>query len=295
MLYKNLTLSFLLGLTFLFLGISNVNCSELITHYDFENGFINLVTGQDDANICNNSENVIVKNSQLQLINTRDHDPKRFIDIPINTLISKVIIIEKRSYIISKGKYCYSGTLFYNEKAKQHMGIIYNNYHYSGTNYYGQYTNREHFYILNVFNDGYKVSDLLDLRFSQWIKEKIILDLNKKSITYEIQNDDGTNIEIVTINDFTFDKSEETYLRLSAWDWSNSSQHIVDYIKIYAQKSPSISGCISLEDLPITSGKAMLMQSGEIFQSVPLDSKGCYNFYDINKSKPFSVLIRKAD
>ena len=201
----------------------------------------------------------------------------------------------KKEVIVSKGNYCYSGTLFYNEKTNQHIGIVYNNYHHSGTNNTGQYSNREHFYIINAFNEGYNVSQLLDLRFSQWIKEKIILDLNKKSITYEIQNDDGTNIEIVTINDFTFDKSEDTYLRLSAWDWSNGSQHILDYIKIYAQTNSGISGCISLDDLPITSGKAMLMQSGEVFQSVPLDSKGCYRFYDINKYKPFSVLIRKSD
>jgi hypothetical protein len=55
-----------------------------------------------------------------------------------------------------------------------------------------------------------------------------------------------------------------------------------------------ISGCINLKNKPIKNGKAMLMQSGEIFQSVPLDSNGCYNFYQVNDEKSFSVLIRRS-
>ncbi|KPA12955.1 conserved hypothetical protein, secreted [Candidatus Magnetomorum sp. HK-1] len=55
-----------------------------------------------------------------------------------------------------------------------------------------------------------------------------------------------------------------------------------------------ISGCIKLKNDPVQKGKAMLMQSGEIFQSVPLDNNGCYNFYQANEEKPFSVVIRKT-
>jgi len=56
-----------------------------------------------------------------------------------------------------------------------------------------------------------------------------------------------------------------------------------------------ISGCIAIKDQPLTSGKVMLMQSGEIFQTILLDEKGCYKFFNYNEIKPFSVLIRKPE
>jgi len=56
-----------------------------------------------------------------------------------------------------------------------------------------------------------------------------------------------------------------------------------------------ISGCTAITEKPITHGKVMLMQSGEIFQSISLDENGCYKFYDFNEKKPFSIVIRKTD
>jgi len=55
-----------------------------------------------------------------------------------------------------------------------------------------------------------------------------------------------------------------------------------------------LSGCVELKNKPLQKGKAMLMQSGEIFQSVPLDSKGCYRFFQLNEDSSFSVLIRRT-
>jgi len=79
---------------------------------------------------------------------------------------------------------------------------------------------------------------------------------------------------------------------LRIYNRSLSSTEIID---LYNQNlTASVSGCINLKQKPIKSGKAMLMQSGEIFQSVPLDTNGCYKFYNVNESKPFGVMIRRT-
>jgi len=68
-----------------------------------------------------------------------------------------------------------------------------------------------------------------------------------------------------------------------------------DFIIGTKEQLSYISGCIAVKDNPLSQGKVMLMQSGEIFQSIQLDKNGCYKFYDYNESKPFSVVIRKSD
>jgi len=66
-------------------------------------------------------------------------------------------------------------------------------------------------------------------------------------------------------------------------------------IRTIFNKGDIISGCFELNKLPIQTGTAMLMQSGEMFQKVQLDSNGCYQFYGVIKEKPISVLIRTSD
>ena len=80
---------------------------------------------------------------------------------------------------------------------------------------------------------------------------------------------------------------------------------VIDEVRIYNKalsnndiqelynKNSLVSGCINLKDNPIQNGKAMLMQSGEIFQSTPLDKNGCYKFYKVDEDKPFGVMIRR--
>ena len=65
------------------------------------------------------------------------------------------------------------------------------------------------------------------------------------------------------------------------------------FTNVQAANNPLVSGCIKLKDSPIQNGKAMLMQSGQIFQSVPLDKNGCYEFFKVQEDKPFNVLIRR--
>ena len=66
-------------------------------------------------------------------------------------------------------------------------------------------------------------------------------------------------------------------------------------IKMLFNANALISGCIKFKNEALNTGNAMLMQSGEIFQNISLDSNGCFNFFNANEDKPFSVLIRKKD
>jgi len=52
-----------------------------------------------------------------------------------------------------------------------------------------------------------------------------------------------------------------------------------------------MSGCVSLIDAT-KNAKVMLLQSGEMHQTVLLDEKGCYNFNSFNSTKPFTIIIR---
>jgi len=65
------------------------------------------------------------------------------------------------------------------------------------------------------------------------------------------------------------------------------------FTNVQAFEKPIVSGCITLKDSPIKNGKAMLMQSGQLFQSVPLDKNGCYEFYKVQEDQPFNVTIRR--
>ena len=65
------------------------------------------------------------------------------------------------------------------------------------------------------------------------------------------------------------------------------------FTNVQGIKKPLLSGCIKLKDSPIKKGKAMLMQSGQLFQSVNLDNFGCYEFYIVKEDEPFNVLIRR--
>jgi len=69
-----------------------------------------------------------------------------------------------------------------------------------------------------------------------------------------------------------------------------SDSEIQDLLNTYS----AVTGCIKLKNNPIQTGKATLMQSGHISQTVPLDANGCYNFFRVNEEEPFSVMVRKT-
>ena len=101
----------------------------------------------------------------------------------------------------------------------------------------------------------------------------------------------GTDIELwnITIDDDSYNSGQ--------FGFYNFSQENVEYSgfeQTGGVVQASVSGCIELKDEPVRKGKAMLMQSGEIFQSVPLDEKGCYKFFHVNEDKPFGVMIRRT-
>ena len=100
----------------------------------------------------------------------------------------------------------------------------------------------------------------------------------------------GTKTELwnITVNDNSFDSGQ--------FGFYNFSQEQVEYsgFEQTGGIEALVSGCIELTGEPIKKGKAMLMQSGEIFQSVPLDENGCYQFFHVNEEKPFGVMIRRT-
>jgi hypothetical protein len=225
------------ALTFVIIK-ENTLTESLVAHYEFDNKFINSVNGIDESSKWEHSKDVNIQDGSLKLINNSDGDPKRSTSITIDTSSYTSLTLEKRSKIIAKGYYSFSGTIF--QVSKNSSSVNYNYYHYSKTNDVCQYDCREHFYINNKLLDSnnnllsHDVSDLIDTRFSQWIKEKITLDFANNKMTYEITDDDGSNAETLEIT-IMFEENNTTKISLNAWDWANGSEHIVDDLKIYAK------------------------------------------------------------
>ena len=227
--------------------------SGLIAYYEFNNGFVNEVTGNDDSALWQYGSSDIFSNGSLFLQNDRDGDARRYAWLNVDTSAIDVLTVEKRVKIVARGNYSLSGSSFANEPSNQQLWISYNYYHYNSTNQAGQYDNREHFYLTNVYvdeNSGERVypqSSLIDTRFDQWVNEKITVDFVNKRMIYTLTNDDGSNPETLTLENIEFDRDENMLLRLNAWDWANGSEHIVDYLKI--STSDSVPGAAdSLSD-----------------------------------------------
>jgi len=53
-----------------------------------------------------------------------------------------------------------------------------------------------------------------------------------------------------------------------------------------------VSGCLNIKQMDSINGRAMLVQSGELHQKSIIDNKGCFEFFQINRKKPFSIHIR---
>jgi len=220
----------------LFLGIANADSIiessyQPLFHYDFENGFTNLFTNVDERSIIENSENVVIEEGQLKLLNSYDNDPRNQVKRIIDTSNMSKLLIEKRSYIVEKGMYSRSSTSIVND-LNERINIPYNYYHYNYDEH--AYTFREHFYIKNVYSEeNYQVSNLLNTYFSTWIDEKIEIDFNNRTVIYEVN--DGSNKETATLQDLKFSKDNNTKLLLLAWDWANGSTHYIDDIKVSVQ------------------------------------------------------------
>jgi len=247
-------------------GLKSNKKNIITSRYDFKNGFFNNENQTQENDLWINSENVVVQDGQLKLINKEEKDPKRLVSRDFDTSEINKLIIEKRSYIIAKGDYSLCGITFYNNFSQdsnsdedQRLYVTYNYYHYSGSNETGDYDNREHFYLKNIFgvstNFDYQVSNLIQTRFNKWIKEKIILDYENKCFSYNIENDDGSNPEFIEIQGITFDRNSKMTLTLSAWDWADSSEHIIDDLTITIEKNvknyssgPSDSGHTQISD-----------------------------------------------
>jgi len=220
-----------------------------IFHYDFETGFVNLVTNQDEISIIDHSDTALIEDGQLKLINSRDNDPRHYVSRTINTLNVSKLLIEKKCYIIQKGDYSLSSTSIENEYEEK-LWISYNYYHYSAEPHV--YQNRNHFYILNAFSnfskndpDTYIVSNLLDTSFSKWINEVIEIDYMNKIVKYEFTVDNSDIKQTALLNNIQLRKSDNTIIGLSAWDWAAGSSHFIDSIKvsaIYGIKDNNVTG-----------------------------------------------------
>ena len=56
----------------------------------------------------------------------------------------------------------------------------------------------------------------------------------------------------------------------------------------------AVSGCIKLKNNAIKYGSATLIQKDIMPKKVMLDLLGCYQFYNVDEKRPFSVMIRKT-
>ncbi len=219
----------------------------LVAWYEFENGFFNKITNQNENNNWINQKNITIENGYLKLINRYDGDKKRYIKTKINTSNIDVLMIEKRTKLTTKDNYTQSSTSFENSNGER-ISIEYNNYHYTNgdLSHTVDTQNNEHFYIFNRwdYKDAnhfkYKLSKLVNPIWNKWFYERIIVNYKDKKVTYKISQD-GINYEQIYINNIQFKRDTNTTLQFSAWDWANGSEHIIDYLKIYTEANNNAS------------------------------------------------------
>ena len=142
-----------------------------------------------------------------------------------------------------------------------------------------------------------------EMSFVCFIKQdqKLLIYKNSKLIASNTKAEYVTFSKITTIGMWS-PTSSDAFSREPVHGWIddlriyNRSLTKTEINDLYLHDNKAvISGCIELLQQPLSkNAKVMLMQSGELFQSVPLDKNGCYKFYKANKDKPFSVLIRKS-
>ena len=209
---------------------------QLVSYYEFDNGFENTVTGNDDASLIENSANVDT-NGSLNLKMYSDTDERRYVRIPIDTTNIHQLMVSKRSKVKWVSEYSIPGVQFSN--GSNLLRVVYNYYHNSGNNNQNVYDNREHFYLTNVLgvtnDDAITQSELLAPRFDQWIREVIYIDFDAKIMTYTIKNDDGSNEETIVLEDIVFQRSADTKITFYTWSWNVGSEHIIDNIGIYTK------------------------------------------------------------
>jgi len=75
--------------------------------------------------------------------------------------------------------------------------------------------------------------------------------------------------------------------------WNDMRMHINANFICEWSTGVTISSCVQMNESPVTDATAMLMQSGEIFQKVPIDENGCYIFYNVDEDKDFTIVIRR--
>ena len=213
----------------------------LIADYEFNNGFINSVTNIDDSTKWEHSQDVNVEDGYLKLINNYDNDPKRAVNITLNTLGINKLVIEKKVKLTTKDDYTLSSTYFSANSNDQKIYIEYNNYHYNNgdLSHTINTNNTEHFYIYNRWNYqdnqdnfSYQLSELLEPIWDEWFYEKIVIDYVQQTIDYSVSKD-GIVFDKVSISNMTFEQDSNTTLSLRAWDWSGGSEHTIDWLKIY--------------------------------------------------------------
>jgi len=102
--------------------------------------------------------------------------------------------------------------------------------------------------------------------------------------------DDLAQIDDDNILSFFRDTSGSV-VRIRLYDDALSKKEVELLDRLPLNPNPKISGCIAVES-SIKDSKAMLLQSGEIHQTVLLDTNGCYFFNRYNNIKPFTIIIR---
>lgn len=212
--------------------------SGLIAHYEFNNGFVNEVTGNDDSALWQYGTSDIFSDGSLFLQSGFDHNQRGYASLNIDTSVVDTLTVEKRAKIFAKINTSQIVSVFSNEASSQELGVAYNHYTWNWQN-----DGREYFYLANVYVDedsGLPVMPqmkLMDTRFDQWLIERMTIDYVNKRMTYTLTNDDGSNPETLTLESINFDRDENMLLRLNAWDWADGTEHIVDYLKISVSDS----------------------------------------------------------
>ena len=219
------------------------NSSDIYAIYNFDDGFYNSKTGQNDENKWENSANVVVEDGSLDLINNFDNDPKSWTATTIDTSSVNKLIVKKRTFLTSSpkttNKYTLSSMVISNSD-KEYVAVKYNDYHYdsdSDLTHIINYANKESFYLQNVWdfkdinNFYYTISNKLSPVWNQWLYEKLTIDYQNNTATYEYSTDNITFYK-AEISDLHLQRDENTSLYFSAWDWSGGSEHKIDTLEI---------------------------------------------------------------
>lgn len=235
----------------------NAQTVDTVGYFHFDGNFNNEIF---DTSLLleTDTNNLVIENDYLRLVNDIDNDIRKGIRFYVNTNNANKLIIQSKGYYIKNDNYTISGFTIRDDQDKS-LSLSHNYYFFPGSDEVGQYTYRENVYLNNIESgpdyigvEKYMVSEMLDLSFDQWITETIVIDYVDSVATYTRELADGITRDTVSIDTLIFSRNDTTEIYINASDWAAGAEHHVDSLIISIEQMNSDTCYFTVYDTIVT-------------------------------------------